>query len=120
MWSLVLTPASSAATAAALRHVAAAGETNSGTNVTMQTPSLSRRVSSTSSGTLRVVSQTARADECENITGTSLTRRASRMVSAETCERSTSIPMRFISRTTSCLLYTSDAADDLLCVDLGG
>ena len=24
------------------------------------------------------------------------------------------------SRVTSCLLYTSDAADDLLCVDLGG
>ena len=30
-----------------------------------------------------VMSQTARAEECENITGTSLTRRASRMVSAD-------------------------------------
>src|SRR5680860_1001502 len=26
----------------------------------------------------------------------------------------------FIRRTLTCLLYTSDAADDLLCVDLGG
>ena len=25
-----------------------------------------------------------------------------------------------MARTTTCLLYTSDAADDLLCVDLGG
>ena len=47
------------------------------------------------------MSQTARAEECENITGTSLTRSASRMVSADTCERSTSMPIRFISRTTS-------------------
>src|SRR5450756_3009296 len=120
MWSVALTPTSRAASAASLCHAAAAGEMNLGTNVTMQRPSLSRRVSSTSSGTLRGTSQTARADECENITGTSLTRSAWRIVSAETCERSTSIPMRFISRTTSCLLYTSDAADDLLCVDLGG
>ena len=27
---------------------------------------------------------------------------------------------RFCDRYASCLLYTSDAADDLLCVDLGG
>src|SRR5450756_502415 len=31
----------------------------------------------------------------------------------------TTIPLRFLLPTT-CLLYTSDAADDLLCVDLGG
>ena len=27
---------------------------------------------------------------------------------------------QYLRRVTSCLLYTSDAADDLLCVDLGG
>ena len=27
---------------------------------------------------------------------------------------------RFLQRVFTCLLYTSDAADDLLCVDLGG
>ena len=31
---------------------------------------------------------------------------------------SAALPAR--SRVTTCLLYTSDAADDLLCVDLGG
>ena len=34
------------------------------------------------------------------MTGALLTRRAWRIVSAETCEMSTSIPSRFISRTT--------------------
>ena len=47
---------------------------------------------STSSGMLRGWSHTARAEECEKITGASLTRSASRMVDAATCERSTSMP----------------------------
>ncbi len=74
---------------------------NLGTKVAIATPPLSARRASTSSGTLRGWAQTARDEECENSTGASLTRRASRMVSAETCERSTSMPSRFISRTTS-------------------
>ena len=72
-----------------------------GTNVTITTPPFFFTSSSTSSGTLRGTSQIARADECEKITGASATRNASRMVSGETWLRSTSIPSRFISRTTS-------------------
>ena len=67
----------------------------------MQTPRLSRSDSSTSSGALRGLSATARAEEWLKIAGTSATSRAARMVSAETWERSTSMPIRFISRTTS-------------------
>ena len=67
----------------------------------MQTPPLPASRASTSSGTLRGWSHTARAEECEKITGASVTSSASRMVSADTCERSTSMPSRFISRTTS-------------------
>ena len=72
-----------------------------GTNVTITTPPFFFTSARTSSGTLRGTSQIARADECEKITGASVTRRASRMVSADTWLRSTSIPSRFISRTTS-------------------
>ncbi|CAM5402137.1 hypothetical protein SALBM217S_06940 [Streptomyces griseoloalbus] len=50
---------------------------------------------------LRGWSQTARAEEWEKITGAVLVSRASRMVVAATWERSTSMPSRFISRTTS-------------------
>lgn len=50
---------------------------------------------------LRGWSQTARAEECEKTTGAAETARASRIVVAATCERSTSMPTRFISRTTS-------------------
>ena len=78
-----------------------AWETKYGTKVTMQTPSLPARVSSTSSGAFRGTSQIARADEWLKIAGALVTRNACRMVSAETCERSTSMPIRFISRTTS-------------------
>ena len=62
---------------------------------------MSRNDSSTSSGALRGLSQTARAEEWLKIAGTSATRSASRMVSADTWLRSTSMPIRFISRTTS-------------------
>src|SRR5450756_955600 len=37
-----------------------------------------------------------------------------------TCGQRTCIEPFHLALTTSCLLYTSDAADDLLCVDLGG
>jgi hypothetical protein len=43
----------------------------------------------------------ANADECEKITGASATSSASLMVVAATCDRSTSMPRRCISRTTS-------------------
>ena len=76
-------------------------ETKLGTNVTMQTPPLSASRASTSSGTLRGVSQTARAELCEKITGAAATSSASRIVSWDTCGRSTSMPIRCISRTTS-------------------
>lgn len=67
----------------------------------MATPPLAASIRSTSSGMLRGWSQTARAEECEKITGATDVASASRMVVAATWERSTSIPTRFISRTTS-------------------
>jgi hypothetical protein len=86
---------------AALVHEMASGSTNFGTNVTMARPPLAGSDASTSSGMLRGWSQTAREDEWEKSTGARLTRSASRMVSGATCDRSTSMPSRFISRTTS-------------------
>lgn len=50
---------------------------------------------------LRGWSHTARAEEWEKITGATEVSSASRMVVAATCDRSTSMPSRFISRTTS-------------------
>jgi hypothetical protein len=52
-----------------------------------------------SSGTLRGTLHRARADECEKMTGAFETRRAAAIVSGAACERSTSIPRRFISPT---------------------
>ncbi len=74
---------------------------NFGTKVAIATPPLAGSWASTSSGMLRGWSQTARDEECEKITGASLVASASRMVPAETWLRSTSMPVRFISRTTS-------------------
>ena len=54
-----------------------------------------------SSGTLRGTSVSARADECEKITGAVVTRSASSIVAGDMWLRSTSMPSRFISRTTS-------------------
>ena len=54
-----------------------------------------------SSGTLRGWSVTARAPEWEKTTGASVASSASAIVAGETWLRSTSIPSRFISRTTS-------------------
>ncbi|BEL12081.1 hypothetical protein Q0Z83_102720 [Actinoplanes sichuanensis] len=70
---------------------------NDGTNVTMHTPPLPRSRVSTSSGTLRGCPQSARADEWLKITGRVVTARASCMVVSATCDRSTSMPIRFIS-----------------------
>ncbi len=50
---------------------------------------------------LRGWSQTARDEECEKITGAVLVAIASRMTPSATWLRSTSMPTRFISRTTS-------------------
>ncbi len=44
---------------------------------------------------------TPRADEWENITGASLRRSTCAITESDTCEMSTIIPSRFISRTTS-------------------
>ena len=44
---------------------------------------------------------TARAEECEKNTGVVATSSASLMVPGETCDRSTSMPIRCISVTTS-------------------
>jgi hypothetical protein len=54
-----------------------------------------------SSGTFRGTLHRARADEWEKMTGASEMRMASSMVSGAAWERSTSMPRRFISRTTS-------------------
>ena len=72
-----------------------------GTNVTITTPPFFGSICSTLSGTLRGTLHSALADECEKITGASLTRIASSIVSGDTWLRSTSIPSQFISRTTS-------------------
>ena len=66
----------------------------------MHTPPLTVSRRSTSSGTLRGLSQTARALEWEKITGAADTSSAACMVAADTCDRSTSMPSRFISSTT--------------------
>src|SRR5215216_3415914 len=77
------------------------GETNGGTKVTMQTPPLPASAPRISSGTLRGTSHNARADEWEKITGAAVTRSAARIVAGATWLRSTSMPSRLISRTTS-------------------
>lgn len=66
----------------------------------------SRRMSS---GTFRDELHSAYADECEKITGASLVASVSRIVPIETCDRSTIMPMRFISRTIVCVLVQRSA-----------
>ena len=92
---------SACASLRAARSSAAARDTYAGRKVTITTPPFPVTRRSTSSGTLRGTSVSARADECEKITGASLTRSASSIVSGDTCDRSTSIPSQFISRTTA-------------------
>ena len=67
----------------------------------MQIPPFPGMRARMSSGTLRGWSHTARADEWLKMIGAAEVSSASAIVSAETCEQSTSMPMRFISRTTS-------------------
>ena len=72
-----------------------------GTKVIITTPPFFGSWRRTASGTLRGTSVTARADECEKITGAVDTRSASSIVSGDTWLKSTSMPSQFISRTTS-------------------
>ena len=65
-------------------HAVTFGDRKPGTKVTITTPPFFGSICSTSSGTLRGTSFTARADECEKMTGASLTRIASAIVSGET------------------------------------
>ena len=76
-------------------------EMKPGTKVTITTPPFFGSCRRTASGTLRGTSVSARADECEKITGAAETRSASSMVSGDTWLKSTIIPSQFISRTTS-------------------
>ena len=90
-----------AAAAASTRHSAVAGETNSGTKVTMQTPPLAGSAASTSSGTLRGVSHRGLGRRVAEDHGGVGRVEGRRIVVAATWLRSTIIPRRFISRTTS-------------------
>jgi hypothetical protein len=77
--------------ASALRptvQLAHSWDTKPGTNVTMATPPLPGSRASTSSGTLRGESHSARAEEWLKITGAAATSSTSRIVSGDTCERS--------------------------------
>ena len=94
-------PSRAAASNASTRQAAAASVRNSGTNATMQTPPPVAIAARTSSGTLRGESVRARAQEWLKRTGATATSSAWRMVSVDTWDRSTSMPSRFISRTTS-------------------
>jgi hypothetical protein len=76
-------------------------EMKNGTNVTMHTPPFPASRLSTSSGTLRGLSQRASAEECEKITGARDASRAACIVDGETWDKSTSMPRRCISATTS-------------------
>ena len=80
---------------------AVAALTKLATKVTMHRPPLAGSLPRIASGTLRGTSHTARADEWLKMIGAAEVSRASAIVAGDTCEQSTSIPMRFISRTTS-------------------
>ena len=67
----------------------------------MTTPPFAASSFNTSSGTLRGWSSSARADECEKITGAFDTASAAFIVDGATWLRSTSMPSRFISTTTA-------------------
>jgi hypothetical protein len=66
----------------------------------MTMPLFSLSLTRTSSGTSRGWAQSARVDECENMTGARVAPSAACIVSACTCEMSTTMPIRFISFTT--------------------
>jgi hypothetical protein len=94
------TPCATARRSASRDQSRTAWFTKRGTNVTMQVPPLPASRASTSSGTLRGWSHTSYAEEWLKITGAVAVSRASRIVAWLTWERSTIIPIRFISRTT--------------------
>ena len=75
------------------------GATKSLMKFTCTTPPLAGIIRSTSSGTPRGCASMAYAFECEKITGAAVTAKASRIVSALTCDRSTNMPTRFSSFT---------------------
>jgi hypothetical protein len=65
----------------------------------MTRPRFLASCSSTTSCTLRLELHRVKADECENITGASVTASTSFMVASDDLDRSTIMPSRFISRT---------------------
>lgn len=89
------------ATFSSASHAVTAGAMKPGTKVIIATPPFPGSRSSTSSGMLRGWSLTARHEEWLKITGAVVVSSAACMVLAATWERSTSMPMRFISATTS-------------------
>ena len=82
-------------------HAITSFDTKDGTKVTITTPPFFGTRARIESGTLRGKSTRARDDECEKMTGDSVTSRASLITPGDTCDRSTIMPIRFISRTTS-------------------
>ena len=54
-------------------------------------------------------------DSCNDLIGTGYSK-----VIVSSYKRTEFVISRYIKLVNGCLLYTSDAADDLLCVDLGG
>src|SRR5437762_522708 len=78
-----------------------ASETKPGLKFTITMPPFARTSLRIESGTSRAWPVSARAEECENMTGARVVCRASDMVASLTCDRSTRIPSRFISCTTS-------------------
>jgi hypothetical protein len=83
------------------RASAAVWDTNGPTKVIMITPPFLGSRRRIASGKFRVTSVRARHEEWDEITGAADTSSAWPMTSGEVWARSTSIPRRFISRTTS-------------------
>src|SRR5450756_129870 len=74
---------------------------------------------------VRILSRAREVSEIDSLTGVANRRGLDRLLDSaveETtaAERTLVVAMIDIDHFKSCLLYTSDAADDLLCVDLGG
>src|SRR5882724_10627481 len=82
----------------ALRH---ASSINAGKKLTITTPSFFAMARIISSVRLRGAAVSARTDECEAMIGDVDVLITSQNVLSETCDTSTIIPNRFISRTTS-------------------
>ena len=79
--------------------------TKNGKKLTITTPPFWATNCKISSGTLRVVLHNAYAEEWEKMTGAVLVSSASLIVLRETCDKSISIPNRFISATTVCWVH---------------